>query len=214
MIEINGISYKLPINWSDIRLIDAERVYAIPMTEAMGKRIDILETSKEVEKDILEWSETVQFEEIVPYIRRVFEVLTNIDIMTLQKCDSNQLLFVYFTYLEKFVFGIKTLGANVTAEDVSSFVYDNKTYYLPKDKQVIDMSIPLEAITMQQFAEASDLLNLIDTTEDGFKFMSYAIILQLPNALDNTSSSFLSFSKINTVAPQISYCTSFIRVGY
>jgi len=67
------------------------------------------------------------------------------------------------------------LGANVTAEDVSSFVYDNKTYYLPKDKQVIDMSIPLEAITMQQFAEASDLLNLIDNTEDGFKFMSYAI---------------------------------------
>lgn len=175
MIVINNREYIMPLSWRDIRIMDAEKIYSIETPKAYAERIEIFEQSKEVENDILKWSEDVVFDDLMPFIMKCFEALTEIDSMTLKNTDPNQLLYIYFTYLEQFVFGIKTLGANVIPEDMSSFEMNGEVYSLPESKNVIESEIPLGEMTMQMFAEASDLLNLIDEQEDGFKYLSYAI---------------------------------------
>lgn len=175
MITINNRTYIMPLNWSDLTLSVAERLYAIKPTKAIQDRFDIFSDSREPEKDLNEWVDTVQYSDIIPYIDKVIECLTEIDSLTLTKVPDSQKLYLYFHYLEKFAFGVRTLGLGVDIEPLDTFMIKSKFYFAPQSKAIMDMQIPLEGISMAQFTEATDLLNLIDKEEDGFKYMSYAI---------------------------------------
>ena len=163
-IGLSNLVLNYPLLWADITIRDAIAVSRVKVPKEYQERLALIEKG---EADSLP-----NYEATKDYFCECISILCDFPKDKLIAASDYNIAYIYYNYIERFVIGIKVLGAGVLWANIESFTYNGKKYYLPETKKVIDMEVPLYNLTFGNFCEASDLFNLLDKD---FKFLPYAI---------------------------------------
>jgi len=180
-ITIGLHSYNIPYNWNELTIKDGIKLYNFcsnNIPKGLIRKYDIMLNSNDFDNDIAEWEENITEEDnelFLKFIDKTINYFTKAPFEDLEVTSEESKINVYSTYLERYVLDILFLGVTYNPLGITKFNHKKNTYYLPSDKKIGDITIPMYDLIANQFCEVADLLALVNKGNDGFKYTPYVL---------------------------------------
>lgn len=183
-VRIGNNTYEAASNWKEIQVYKAVELHNIcktQMPKELQKKYDLIIYSKDLEKDIEDWTKELDESEIIKtfpkFYSKIIQFFTGADNDVMDYTTIESRTNIFTAYFEKFVVGILYNGLGYTNLGINTFIHKKKEYYLPAEKRLNDLLIPCNDISTVQFCESADLLSYINKQERGFKFAPYIVAI-------------------------------------
>jgi len=183
---INNEQYQFPSTWGEISLKDSIALHELckSIPTYLKDKYDIIlgSGSHEIaEEEITKWMEDIEVSEAVKefpiFYGKVIKSLSNVPQELIDYTTIESRTQIFSTYLERFVLDIMYNGVTYQSVGISSFEFKGNEYYLPSERRMNDLVIPMEAMSTVQFCEASDFMAMINKQKEGFKYSAYIVAI-------------------------------------
>lgn len=183
---INKKQYQFPSTWGDITIKEAVGLHQLckSIPTKLKEKYDLILASKDhdqAEEEVKAWIDSCIADDTVKdfpeFYGKVILSLSDVPQELIDYTTIESRLHIYTHYLEKFVLGAMYNGVGYDNVGISSFDFKGFEYFLPSDKRINDLIIPMDSISTVQFCEASDLMAMISKQKEGFKYSAYIIAI-------------------------------------
>ena len=180
-ITIGLHKYNIPYNWNEVTIKDGIEMYSFcykNIPKKLKQKYDIILKSNDLDNDIKEWQDTIlesDIEDFSNFVTKVIHYFSKAPNNVLEYCSEESKQTIYTNYLERFVIDILFSGATYQPLGITKFKYKCKTYHLPKDKKIGDTIVPMYDLISMQFCECADLISLVNSGNDSFKYAPYVL---------------------------------------
>lgn len=176
-------SFTMPYNWKEVSVCKAIDFYSVVYESCPPKLKEKynIHINKAYDKDAL--LEKL-FKDVEPkdynnqlerFIDRLLIFWCQVPKIILEETTYESKYNIFELYLEKFVIDIFHYGATYEPDNIRAFKFDGVVYSCAETKRIDKIVIPMEGMSLIQFCEVSDLINMLHNTKESFSLAPFII---------------------------------------
>ena len=178
-------TYFMPYDWKEVKVSKSMEFYELvydTIPNTLKQKYDI-HINKAYDKEALleklfsKVDEIDYHKQLEAFIDKLLIFWSEVPELILESTSYESKYNIFELYIEKFVIDILHFGATYETQNIRAFKHNGKLYSAPKNKQIDKIIIPLEELTLVQFCEVADMINMLTNTKTSFNLVPYIIAI-------------------------------------